>query len=128
MIADAAAELESKLVRSEQTKEAGKQGGRGNKKSVEDTPSTTLSEPRERTRTKVAKAAKVSERKMKKARHVRNAAPELAAKVESGELTRPLSQAGLLLHVTSNLVHRVAIAAKLLDQAASSQAVERCRR
>lgn len=87
IMADAAAELESKLVRREQAREAGKQGGRGNKKTVEDAPSTTLSQPTERTRSKAAKAAKVSERKMKKARSVRNQSPELARQVELGELT-----------------------------------------
>lgn len=81
IMADAAAELESKLVR----REIGESSGRGHKKS-EDGASSNFP-PRERTRSKAAKAAKVSERKMKKARSVRNQSPELAKQVESGELT-----------------------------------------
>lgn len=59
MIADEAAEFESKLVRSEQAKKA----RAGQPSDVEATASTT-SKPR--TRAKAAKAAKVSERKLKR--------------------------------------------------------------
>ena len=58
--------------------------GEGEKSDVLATASNT---PKSGTRAKTAKAAKVSERKMKKARAIRKKSPKLAAKVEAGELT-----------------------------------------
>ena len=77
MIADAVAEIESRLRLSE----AGKKGGRGNKKPLD----AVAKGFKEGTRAKTAKAAKVSERKMKKARAIRKKSPAMAAKVEAGE-------------------------------------------
>ncbi len=79
IIADAVAEIESKLRLSA----AGKQGGRGNKKPLD----AVAKGFQLGTRIKVSKRAKVSERKLKKARVVRKKSKALAAQVEAGELT-----------------------------------------
>ena len=93
IIADAAAELESKLARSEQAREAGKKSGasRRGETNVQDAAACTFEQDKDRqaewTRAKLSKRAKVSERKMKKARAVRKKSGELASKVERGEMT-----------------------------------------
>lgn len=48
---------------------------------------TTHTEPKERIRSAVAKDAKLPERKLRDAQELKKAAPELAAKVRTGELT-----------------------------------------
>lgn len=87
IIADAAAELESKLAVNEKLKNARavKAG------SMQATASCIETDSKDRqaewTRAKLSKRAKVSERKMKKARAVRKKSGELASKVERGEMT-----------------------------------------
>lgn len=98
IMADAAAELESKIEMQERAakgtpaREAKKAG------TLEDAASPKV-KPKERTRAKAAKAAKVSERKLKQARAVRNESPGLARKVEAGEVS--LAQAGRTLREQS---------------------------
>jgi N6-adenosine-specific RNA methylase IME4 len=99
VMADAASELDGKLSAKERASKAGKSGGRNHPKvsladgaSAKLTPSEIVNGLKNRareleSRPKAAKAAKVSERKMKKARRVRRARPDLAQKVEDGELT-----------------------------------------
>lgn len=89
MIADEAAEQESRLAVSEKLAKA-----RAVKAGSMATTASAIEKPKDRTprsTEKAAKAAKVSERKMKKARKVRKASPSIAKKVRAGELT--LSQA-----------------------------------
>ncbi len=94
-------ELEAEKVRRERAKRAGETGGRGRPKgdsSVIDAITELLNPaaekqptPAPRIRAEVAKAAGVSERGVQQAGLVAKAAPELAAKVESGEM--PLAAA-----------------------------------
>jgi site-specific DNA-methyltransferase (adenine-specific) len=93
MIGDAVAELESKLAMQERAKAGRAAGGKATEEQKSDRLEATAVSKRsdkpknDRTRAKTAKAAKVSERKMRKARAVRKKSPELAAKVEAGEVT-----------------------------------------
>ena len=96
MIADEAAEEESKLVRQKQAKAARARVKARNPVRNSDvaTDVYATSEPKAetpgrkpRTAEKAAKVAGVSERKMRKARKVRKASKKLAEKVESGEIT-----------------------------------------
>lgn len=84
MLADEAAELESKLVRSEQARDAANIR-HGNRSCVSDAPSKT--HQTKDTRAKAAKAAKVSERKLKKARKVRKKSKKLRDQIIAGETT-----------------------------------------
>jgi hypothetical protein len=65
VIADIVVELQSKLAMKEQRINAGKQGGRGNKKSELDAPANPLS-PKPGTRATVAKLSKLSELKQRR--------------------------------------------------------------
>jgi len=87
IITDELIERQSKVSIAKQRGIAGKAGGRGRpklKNSGVDAPSTPL---KERVRTELSKKAKVSERKVKKARKLRKEKPVLAERVRSGDLT-----------------------------------------
>lgn len=88
MLADEAAELESKLVVKERAKQAVavREAKAGRKEPILSANASNKIEKQD-TRAKSAKRAGVSERRMKKARAVRKADPELAKKVVSGEVT-----------------------------------------
>jgi N6-adenosine-specific RNA methylase IME4 len=74
------------LAKVEQRREAGKKGGRGNKKSGETTVSTPVYR-KERSRPAVAKAARVSERKLRAVADVEKKTPEALAAIRSGDKT-----------------------------------------
>lgn len=80
-IADAAAEIQSKLARSEHSKNAANIRHGNVKSCTGDTVSPV------HVRVRMARAARVSDRQLKKARSVRTKSPELATKVQAGELT-----------------------------------------
>jgi N6-adenosine-specific RNA methylase IME4 len=86
MIADAAAELESKLAMKERAAK-GTPAREAKKTATLGAKASTKVNPNERTRAKVSKASKVSVHKMKKARLVRKKSPALARQVEAGEIT-----------------------------------------
>lgn len=107
------AELESEKARRERAKKAAQAVDReprtGKFYRSEAAPSpkrTAPPEPKERVRPAAAKSAGVSERKVRQAQEVKRAAPELAAKVQSGEMS---------LASATREVKREAIVAKLED-------------
>ncbi|MBT9167327.1 MAG: hypothetical protein DDT19_00656 [Syntrophomonadaceae bacterium] len=84
IVADELIEKQAKINRERQL-ETARQIKAGT--SVEDPASTTDKQPKERTRKELSAKAKVSERKVKKARKLRTEKPELAQKVRDGEMT-----------------------------------------
>ena len=88
-LATAVYEVEAKESRTEQQSEAGKKGGRGNKKEENDALSTenkSKKPKKDRKRTEVAKKYKVSERQLQKMLELKKHSPELFAKVKNGDL------------------------------------------
>ncbi len=86
MIADAVAQIESKLAMQERGKAGRAAGGDATPEQKANRLLATVANkrlPKPGTRAKTAKAAKVSELKMRKARAIRNKSPEMAAKVEA---------------------------------------------
>lgn len=81
IMADEAAELESKLEKAGRARNAANTR-HGNKLCLEETPAS-----KQRTRFKASKAAKVSEWKMRKAHGIRRKSKSLANQVKSGEIT-----------------------------------------
>lgn len=107
------AELESEKARRDRARKAREYGGKATPEQIQDrlatTPSAKRSEPKPRTPRTIEKAAKsagVSERKVRQAQEVKRAAPELAAKVQAGEMS---------LASATREVKREAIVAKLED-------------
>ena len=92
MIADAASEIESRLA----MQERGKAGGHAKAGTCLEATASSKQKPKDRTRAKTAKAAKVSERKMKKARAIRKKSPAMAARSQAA-LSASLRNAGRAL-------------------------------
>ena len=105
MIALATVEIQSRIeVRERNRANATKD------ENVEADASTTLSkDPKQRTRAKVAKQSNVSERKIKQAKTVKAASPEMAEKVHTGEMS---------LADAVREIKRVEVISKLEDVAA----------
>jgi ParB-like chromosome segregation protein Spo0J len=96
MLAARWAEAESKKSRSERARKAGLAGGRGREKSPAGPGDATAPKPAEghdgqtktvRARTRAAGQYRVPERKVRAARDLEKASPELAARVLAGDLT-----------------------------------------
>lgn len=102
------AELESEKARRERAVRARYAGGKATPEQIQDrlqtAPSRKRSEPKEWSRPAAARSAGVSERKVRQAQEVKRADPELAAKVQSGEMS---------LASATREVKREAVVAKL---------------